>query len=136
MLKSFLYTTYFILYTIIRKKCNYFSNINKKVNDFNTQQKPSGISTRELPDSQISVYEINAEVIFILWGLNGEYKLRGLFRDGVKFTSKCVNFTSKMPKFTSKRGFHAFHVHCHSFFQGNCQVRKSQFDSAKHNQGD
>lgn len=71
----------------------------------------------------------NDEVIFILRGFNGEYKLWGLFRDGVKFTSKCVNFTSKVQKFTSKLVFH-------SFFQGNCQVRKSQFNSAKHKKGD
>ncbi|MGG0409579.1 hypothetical protein [Peribacillus simplex] len=60
------------------------------------------------------------EIIFILRSFNGEYKLGELFRDDVKFTSKCadftskvakftskyVDFTSKVPKFTSKRGFH------------------------------
>lgn len=92
------FPVYNLFYTIHKKSETIFSNISKKDNDFYTQQKLSAIPYMKRND----------EVIFILRGFNGEYKLWGLFRDGVKFTSKCVNFTSKVQKFTSKRVFHSF----------------------------
>ncbi|MDQ7861717.1 hypothetical protein RCO48_14190 [Peribacillus frigoritolerans] len=62
----------------------------KKANDFYTQQKLSGSSTRQLPDSQ----SFRMMKLYLYCGVfTGEYKLGELFLDDVKFTSK--------------RGFHA-----------------------------
>lgn len=46
------FPVYNLFYTIHKKSETIFSNISKKDNDFYTQQKLSGSSIREHPDSQ------------------------------------------------------------------------------------